>query len=257
MPEPNRHMTVLVVASDELVHAFVAGAIGGRADIVEATDVQTALELLRGGATRFDLAFVDCILPGRGGSPGGLDVVRAARAQAPPLPVIAVTGNGAPDTIIEAFRSGASDMLTKPLDLADLLSSVVRVTARGGSDRRPQHWSTAVRRAVTCIERNYGRALTRSSLAAVAGMSPSHFSRRFRSVMGVSFRDFVCTVRLERAEEAITRSSASLTDIALTCGFYDLPHLDKAFRKRFGISPIESRRRQRWGGRRQRQTTSP
>jgi AraC-like DNA-binding protein len=243
----------LVVANDELVHAFVAGAIGGRADLVEATDVDTALQLLRSGPTRFDLVFVDCVLPGRGGRPGGLDVVRAASARLPPLPVIAVTGSGAPDTIIQAFRSGASDMLTKPLDLADLLSSIVRVTAHGAPEHRPEHWSTAVLRAVTCIERNYGSALSRSSLAAVAGMSPSHFSRRFRTVMGVSFRDFVCTVRLDRAEEAITRSSSSLTDIALTCGFYDLPHLDKAFRKRFGISPIESRRRQHWTSRRRRQ----
>jgi transcriptional regulator GlxA family with amidase domain len=47
--------------------------------------------------------------------------------------------------------------------------------------------------------------------------------------------------RLARAHELLS-TSLSLTVIALECGFYDLPHLDKAFRSRLGMSPQEFRR---------------
>jgi AraC-like DNA-binding protein len=40
-------------------------------------------------------------------------------------------------------------------------------------------------------------------------------------------------------------SSLSLTDVAIDSGFYDLPHLDKAFRHRIGVSPQEYRSRYR------------
>ena len=44
----------------------------------------------------------------------------------------------------------------------------------------------------------------------------------------------------------LTRApGASLTNVALDAGFYDLPHLDKVFRERYGVSPSEFRKTQR------------
>jgi transcriptional regulator GlxA family with amidase domain len=42
-------------------------------------------------------------------------------------------------------------------------------------------------------------------------------------------------------------SGRSLTDIAIETGFYDLPHFDKVFRRRIGLSPWEYRSRYRGG----------
>ena len=80
-------------------------------------------------------------------------------------------------------------------------------------------------------------------LAAMAGMSRWHFSRTFHAVVGVPLRRYLSDLRLKRACELLEASTLSLTTIAQECGFYDLPHLDKAFRRRFGISPNEFRHR--------------
>ena len=58
-----------------------------------------------------------------------------------------------------------------------------------------------------------------------------------------SLRDYVRDLRLKRAYRLLVTAKLSLTSIAVESGFYDLPHFDKAFRHRFGISPHEFRTR--------------
>jgi AraC-like DNA-binding protein len=80
-------------------------------------------------------------------------------------------------------------------------------------------------------------------LAALAQMSRSDFSRSFHAVAGISLRDYLQDLRLRRSAELLLTSNQPLTNIAHECGFYDLPHLDKAFRRRFGMTPVDFRRR--------------
>ena len=56
-------------------------------------------------------------------------------------------------------------------------------------------------------------------------------------------REYVRTVRLERAHRLLLTTSLSLSAISAEAGFYDLPHLDKASRHRLGMTPRDFRRR--------------
>jgi transcriptional regulator GlxA family with amidase domain len=80
-------------------------------------------------------------------------------------------------------------------------------------------------------------------LAAMTAMSRSGFSRTFHATAGVSLRAYLQEMRLKRTAALLVASCRPLTEIAQDCGFYDLPHLDKAFRRRFGMTPNEFRRR--------------
>src|SRR6266513_2722061 len=86
---------------------------------------------------------------------------------------------------------------------------------------------------------------TRARVAGcLAAMSRSHLSRTFRSIVGIPLRTYVHDLRLERARQMLlARRPPSLTDVALEAGFYDLPHFDKAFHERFGLTPSEFVRR--------------
>ena len=86
---------------------------------------------------------------------------------------------------------------------------------------------------------------TLGELATTAAMSRSHFSHTFHTVAGMALRDYVRDLRLQHAHRLILNSPLSLTDVAIDSGFYDLPHLDKAFRQRIGVSPQEYRSRYR------------
>jgi diguanylate cyclase (GGDEF)-like protein/PAS domain S-box-containing protein len=83
-------------------------------DVMVAAEGQEALALIAAGT--FDLVLLDIEMPGV----GGLEVltqIRRTRAQTE-LPVIMVTGRTEGDEIVEAFRLGANDYVTKPIDFA-------------------------------------------------------------------------------------------------------------------------------------------
>ncbi len=68
-------------------------------------------------------------------------------------------------------------------------------------------------------------------------MSKYRLSHRFREVLGVTFRDYLLKVRLERAKALLATDDVSISEVAQMVGFNDLPHLDKAFKRYAGSSP--------------------
>ena len=241
-------LRVLVVDDEEGIRWFLAQALESRAEVITAKDVKEALGLLAQYPKRaFDLAIIDCILPGKSGERlGGLELLRALAAEWPWLPAIAMTAAaGSEAMIIEAFRSGARDFLKKPFRLGELYDACARVLSprRHSPSVEVPRVNDALLRSIRFIDEHYGETIPLTRIAAVAGVSTSHFCRLFRSVTGKSFRDYLRTIRLVRAQQLLIASTLSLTEVALEAGFYDLPHFDKVFRKHFGISPTDFRRR--------------
>jgi AraC family transcriptional regulator len=75
-----------------------------------------------------------------------------------------------------------------------------------------------------------------------ARLSPSYFSRRFRQSFGVTFSRFVAHRRIARAQSMMIRSSSSLCQIALACGFADQAHFTRTFGGVTGSTPSQWRR---------------
>jgi len=63
----------------------------------------------------------------------GLSVLDAVLVEAPGLPAIVVTGFGTIDSAVEAMKRGASDFLTKPIQLDNLLATLDRCVERAGA----------------------------------------------------------------------------------------------------------------------------
>jgi two-component system response regulator HydG len=63
----------------------------------------------------------------------GLSVLDAVLAEAPGLPAIVVTGFGTVDSAVEAMKRGASDFLTKPIQVQNLLAALDRSIERAGA----------------------------------------------------------------------------------------------------------------------------
>ena len=74
-------------------------------------------------------------------------------------------------------------------------------------------------------------------LAQVAGFSPFHFHRVFKSITGETISDMVVRLRLERAA-ALLRSTPklSITDAAFACGFKSVSVFSRAFKRQYGLN---------------------
>ena len=93
------------------------------------------------------------------------------------------------------------------------------------------------RRVREHVLHNLDAPLTLDELAGVAGLSRSHFARRFRRSTGTTPHEFVLRARVERARALLDRTGTPLFEVAARCGFADQSHLTREFRKRVGTTP--------------------
>jgi AraC family transcriptional regulator len=101
------------------------------------------------------------------------------------------------------------------------------------------------RRAVEAalwIDANSYEAIDLDSAAAIAGLSPFHFLRLFRRVLGVTPHQYLIRSRLRRAARLLADAERSVTDIAFDVGFGDLSNFVRSFHRAAGVSPREFRR---------------
>ena len=134
-----------------LIKAFLQ-SVGG-VQVVHAQDGQSAANLVR--TQEWDLLITDLNLPGM----DGFELCRIARAAHPSLPVLAVTGYTGAHYQEQAFRAGATDLLSKPLDRDEFLAKVGELTGLGGGMGRPQ--ILAVGALVGDVEMGCGGSLVR------------------------------------------------------------------------------------------------
>lgn len=93
------------------------------------------------------------------------------------------------------------------------------------------------------LDENYRQKFRLDALAAELGKSKSYVSRRFHAEMGESILDYLNTLRLRKACEALLHSSASVREIAGRVGFSDVTYFISAFRKGIGETPLQYRKR--------------
>jgi AraC family transcriptional regulator len=92
------------------------------------------------------------------------------------------------------------------------------------------------------IESNLHLPLTVTELAAVAGVSPTHFARLFRLETGQPPYRYVRARRLDRARSLIVGTKLSLAAIAVAVGFSDQSHLNRVMSAQLGVTPGQLRR---------------
>lgn len=73
--------------------------------------------------------------------------------------------------------------------------------------------------------------------AALADLSPFHFLRVFRAVLGVTPHQYLVRARLRRAARLLADPSLPITQIALDVGFADLSNFVRTFHRAAGQSP--------------------
>jgi len=94
-----------------------------------AEGVRSGLDALqRTEADSFDLLIADIKMPGM----SGLDLLEKVKERMPDLEVVIVTGFGSISSAIDAMKKGASEYVTKPFDLDELLLKVKKILERKG-----------------------------------------------------------------------------------------------------------------------------
>lgn len=78
---------------------------------------------------------------------------------------------------------------------------------------------------------------TAGDMQAVAGISPAQLRRLFRAHLRTTPRDWLRRERILLAQGLLLRPHARVTEVAETCGFSDIYHFSREFRRTVGQSP--------------------
>lgn len=93
-----------------------------------------------------------------------------------------------------------------------------------------------------CIASKNDESLTLCILAQEFGYSQSHFSRKFKEISGMQFRDYLRYRKLSFALKQLRDTPAPILEIALDYGFSSHEAFTRAFKEAYGMTPSEYRR---------------
>jgi AraC-like DNA-binding protein len=102
---------------------------------------------------------------------------------------------------------------------------------------RPGPASEALSDALAYIDDHLDAPLRIPDLAARARLSAFQFDQRIRALFGLSAGQYLSRLRIGRACDRLRHTDASLSELALECGYADQAAFTRQFRKSVGLTP--------------------
>ncbi len=244
--------SILIVDDDPAICEALATALTPRYHVSTAFTALTALDVLCNSAV--DLVLLDYSLPDFPGTA----ILEAIKRYFSSIPVIFMTAFSTEDLAILALRGGVRDYIRKPFDVCELHARIhtlleahprtvpsIYPSESSGSKSlidlvlKTEMQGNGILRGLCYIEAHLERKLSLSLVAREAGMSKHYFCRRFKSKMGLSFREYLARRRIARAKEMLRERSRTISEIIGEVGFKDMAHFGRVFRKIEGQLPSD------------------
>jgi AraC family transcriptional regulator len=98
-----------------------------------------------------------------------------------------------------------------------------------------------IERTVWYVESNLNTAMSLDDIAKIAGLSKFPLTRAFLATTGYTVLAYARARRLSEAAKSLQRGAPHIIDIALSGGYGSHEAFSRAFRRRFGFTPVEVR----------------
>lgn len=135
------------------------------------------------------------------------------------------------------------DVLGRLADPADADGDAGRVLSAAPHAAAPRHHDRRrIDTVCRLIAEHYHEPMTQARAASAVGLGPSSFSRFFKRMTGRTFVNYLHEVRIADACRRLTHTDRPITDVCFDCGFENLSHFNRIFRRLRGTSPRAFRR---------------
>ena len=140
------------------------------------------------------------------------------------------------DGIWETVQTILDENRTFMARTIDLLRLFEMISNQKSTDDPVVAYSKVATHLIEFVEENYASRLTVQSAADHFGYSKQYFCKWFKGETGVTFNEFLNTVRIHHARTCLA-SGYLVEEAAAQCGFSDPSYFTKVFKRFVGITP--------------------
>jgi signal transduction histidine kinase/ligand-binding sensor domain-containing protein/DNA-binding response OmpR family regulator len=248
-PSDNMAPMILLVEDNPDVTAYISGFMANDYRIITAEDGKDGLKKAMDKYP--DLIISDVMMPLMDGFEFCEKVKSDERTSH--IPVILLTAKADLDSKIRGLEYGADDYVTKPFEARELQIRTrnlieqrrkLREKFSALVDLNPADIAASsmdeqlLKRLLEVFEDHMEEPdFSIEQFARHIGMSRIHLNRKIQALTNLSTRDFIRTLRLQRAARLLEQASGTVSEIAYKVGFNNLSYFSRTFRKHFGKLP--------------------
>jgi len=253
----NDEQRMLIVEDNADLGAYIGSLFSAHYAVYYATNgteaLSKAMELVP------DIIITDRMMPGI----DGLEVCRKVRQSdvLNHIPIVVVTGKITEQERLEGIKAGADAYINKPFNSEELITMVEKLLDRHQNLRKKyaensnetteenDHRTEAERQFLTKVaDFTYllldNHALDVNALAEKLNMSVRQFHRKLVALTGNTPGVFILNLKMQKAKLLLeTKYELTIEDISERCGFEHASSFYHAFKKAFGITPSEYRKK--------------
>lgn len=122
-------------------------------------------------------------------------------------------------------------------------SAVVDFTRRVAELKHPASYSGEVYKSLQYIKSHTNQPIGAMDVVAQSGKSRSVFMAQFKKETGQSIAQYIRRAKLEEAKVLLAYSDTSLQEISDTLYFSSQPYFQNLFKKEYGITPLQYRKK--------------
>ena len=149
------------------------------------------------------------------------------------------------NTMIEMEHCDDLKRFTLLLDLLHIISQLDDYQIIDLSFNQKKHTNAdkvRFQKVFSYIISNFTKPISLKEIASVANLSPTSFCRYFKEITHKTMVEVINGYRLEKACSLLKITDLPLQQICFDCGFGDIPHFYKSFKKVTGMSPNKYRK---------------
>lgn len=117
------------------------------------------------------------------------------------------------------------------------------LTEDEGRQKRVGERENRLKEILTYLDENYRESLSTRSVAEHFGYNREYFCRIFKKYSNMTFKEYLTSIRIEAVVEQMKKTDESCARIAIAEGFPDVKGFNSAFKKRYGLSPNQYRKK--------------
>ena len=116
-----------------------------------------------------------------------------------------------------------------------------QISKNNAQEEYRQETAEYIKSAIAYITQNYSQNIKINDLADYVGVNRSYLASSFKKATGYSPKEYLLSLRMEKAKSLLTKTNYSIGQIAAEVGYTDQLAFSRMFKRRFGESPRKYR----------------